>query len=69
MPSAIDVYCFGKLMTIENLIALFENKLVYLMQLKTSAISTGDVALLTDIEKQQLETETLIVQLKHSVSV
>jgi hypothetical protein len=56
-------------MTIENLIALFENKFAYLMQLKTSAISTGDVALLTDIEKQQLETETLIAQLKHSLSV
>jgi hypothetical protein len=56
-------------MTIENLIALFENKLAYLMQLKTNAISTGDVALLTDIEKKQLETETLIAQLKHSLSV
>lgn len=69
MQNAIDVYCSGKIMTIENLIALFENKFAYLMQLKTSAISTGDVALLTDIEKQQLETETLIAQLKHSLSV
>jgi len=69
LQNAIDVYCSGKIMTIENLIALFENKLAYLMQLKTNAISTGDVALLTDIEKKQLETETLIAQLKHSLSV
>ena len=51
-------------MTLTDLITIFENKLANLGQLKTSAISIGDMNQIVKLEDEEAATLTLLNQLK-----
>ena len=51
-------------MTLTDLITIFENKLANLGQLKTSAISSGDMNQIVKLEEEEAATLTLLNQLK-----
>lgn len=51
-------------MTLVDLIKLLENKLSYLLQQKSSANQVGDVSNIVEIERQEMETQNLLSQLK-----
>lgn len=52
------------IMTLVDLIKLLENKLSYLLQQKSSANQVGDVSNIVEIERQEMETQNLLSQLK-----
>lgn len=55
-------------MLLADLIAILKNKLVTLSQLKTSAISCGELEQVLKLEEEEAATTLLIAQLEHAES-